>query len=384
MFLTIFWKFLLLGCTSFGGPAAHIGYFRKEFVERLGWATEAEYAQWVALSQIMPGPGSSQVGFALGYHRGGISGALAAFMGFTLPSVILMCVFAALGSQFAEHDVFLGILSALKLMAVVVVADAIWGMGNSFCQSKRTRLIAILSMLFILLWPLGLGSLLLVLLAGVGGALWLKDSQTKAFKSRMSSLVAFSALGLFALLFIVTAFIEGSGWLALSAQLFQVGSLVFGGGHVVLPLMSELLADLVSTSNLLTGYAAAQAVPGPMFTLATYVGAVSAPAGQMIVWALLATLAIFLPGLLLMLVGQHFWQGLSHYPRVQGAVVAINAAVVGLLVATLLIPILPSSVTGIWQALVVILAFTWLRWKKPAIWQLVSVFVLGGVVTALF
>lgn len=384
MFLTIFWKFLLLGCTSFGGPAAHIGYFRKEFVERLGWATETEYAQWVALSQIMPGPGSSQVGFALGYHRGGIAGAVAAFIGFTLPSVVLMCVFAALGSQFAEHDIFLGILSALKLMAVVVVADAIWGMGNSFCQSHRTRLIAIFSMLFILLWPLGLGSLLLVLLAGLVGAVWLNDTQTKSFNGQMSSAVAFAALGLFALLFIVTTFIAGSGWLALASELFQAGSLVFGGGHVVLPLMSEQLAELVSTSNLLTGYAAAQAVPGPMFTLATYVGAVSAPEGQMIFWALLATLAIFLPGLLLMLVGQHFWQGLAHYPRVQGAVVAINAAVVGLLVATLLFPILPSSVTGIWQALVVVVAFAWLRWKKPAVWQLVTVFVLGGMVSALF
>ena len=384
MFLTIFWKFLLLGCTSFGGPAAHIGYFRKEFVERLGWASETEYAQWVALSQIMPGPGSSQVGFALGYHRGGIVGAIAAFIGFTLPSVVLMCVFATLGSQFSEYSAFIGILGALKLMAVVVILDAIWGMGSSFCQSYRTRLIAILSMLFMLLWPLGLGSLLLIILAGVAGALWLGETQGKAFTGRMSAKVAYLALGLFSILFIVTALIHGSGWLALAAELFQAGSLVFGGGHVVLPLMSEQLADLVSTTNLLTGYAAAQAVPGPMFTLASYLGAVSAPEGQMLAWALLATLAIFLPGLLLMLVGQHFWQGLSHYSRLQGAVAAINAAVVGLLIATLLFPILPSSVGSVWQALIVVVAFVWLRWQKPAIWQLVAVFVLGGLVSALF
>lgn len=384
MFFSILWKFFVLGCTSFGGPAAHIGYFRKEFVERLGWASETEYAQWVALSQIMPGPGSSQVGFALGYHRAGISGAIAAFVGFTFPSVILMCVFAAIGSQFAEHDVFLGILGALKLMAVVVIMDAIWGMGNSFCQSYPTRLIAIFSMLFILLWPLALGSLLLILLAGAVGAVWLTETQDKTFNGSISVPVAYAALGLFVVLFIGTALIHGSGWLALASELFQAGSLVFGGGHVVLPLMSEQLADLVSTSNLLTGYAAAQAVPGPMFTLATYIGAVSAPDGQLIIWALIATLAIFLPGLLLMLVGLHFWQGLAHYPRVQGAVLAINAAVVGLLVATLLFPILPSSILGIWQALVVLVSFVWLRWKKPAIWQLVSVFALGGVLTALF
>lgn len=384
MFLTIFWKFLLLGCTCFGGPAAHIGYFRKEFVERLGWASETEYAQWVALSQIMPGPGSSQVGFALGYHRGGIVGAIAAFIGFTLPSVILMCAFAALGNQFSQHSAFIGILGALKLMAVVVILDAIWGMGNSFCQNYRTRLIAILSMLFILLWPLGLGSLLLVILAGVAGAICLSDTPSKAFSGRMSAAVAYIALGLFAMLFVSTALIHGGGWLALASELFQAGSLVFGGGHVVLPLLSEQLAYLVSTSHLLTGYAAAQAVPGPMFTLASYLGAVSAPEGQMLSWALLATLAVFLPGLLLMLVGQHFWQRLSHYARLQGAVAAINAAVVGLLAATLLFPILPTSVTSIWQALAVIFSFVWLRWKKPAIWQLISVFVLGGAVTALF
>ncbi|RUM55208.1 MAG: hypothetical protein DSY85_05335, partial [Marinomonas sp.] len=186
MFFSVFWKFFLLGCTSFGGPAAHIGYFRKEFVERLGWATETEYAQWVALSQIMPGPGSSQVGFAMGYHRGGILGAVAAFVGFTLPSVVLMCLFAALGSQFADDVLFQGVLAALKLMAVVVILDAIWSMGRSFCQSYRTRLVALLSMVFILLWPLGLSGLLLVLLAGAVGAVWLADTPTKTFSAPVS------------------------------------------------------------------------------------------------------------------------------------------------------------------------------------------------------
>ena len=182
----------------------------------------------------------------------------------------------------------------------------------------------------------------------------------------------------------MTVLINGNGGAALMAQLFQAGSLVFGGGHVVLPLMSEQLANFVSTTHLLTAYSAAQAVPGPMFTLATYIGAILAPEGGLVLWGLLATLAIFLPGLLLMLVGQHFWQRVGHYPRVQGAVNAINAAVVGLLAATLIFPILPASVTGIWQALIVLLAFAWLRAKQPAIWQVVTVFVVGGMVSALF
>ncbi|MBJ7551456.1 chromate efflux transporter [Marinomonas ostreistagni] len=384
MFFSVFWKFFLLGCTSFGGPAAHIGYFRKEFVERLGWATETEYAQWVALSQIMPGPGSSQVGFAMGYHRGGILGAVAAFVGFTLPSVVLMCLFAALDSQFADDVVFQGILAALKLMAVVVILDAIWGMGRSFCQSYRTRLVALLGMVFVLLWPLGLSGLLLVLIAGAVGAVWLADTPTKTFTTPVSRSIAYASLGLFVALFVMAALINGNGAAALMAQLFQAGSLVFGGGHVVLPLMSEQLANFVSTTHLLTAYSAAQAVPGPMFTLATYIGAILAPDGGLVLWAVLATLAIFLPGLLLMLVGQHFWQRVGYYPRVQGAVNAINAAVVGLLAATLIFPILPASVTGIWQAIIVLLAFAWLRAKQPAIWQVVTVFVVGGVVSALF
>lgn len=384
MFFSVFWKFLLLGCTSFGGPAAHIGYFRKEFVERLGWATEEEYSQWVALSQIMPGPGSSQVGFAVGYHRAGLMGATAAFLGFTLPSVILMCAFVSLGVQFSDSAVFLGILGALKLMAVVVVIDAIWGMANTFCQNNQTRFITLLSAVFILLWPLGLSSLLLVLLAGGVGAYWITDSRPTQLKMHISSKVAYLTLVLFVGLFVATSLIHGSGWLALFAQLFQAGSLVFGGGHVVLPLMSEQLSGLISTEHLLTGYAAAQAVPGPMFTLATYLGAVTAPEGGMIIWALLATLGVFLPGLMLMLVGQKFWLYVSHKPRVQGAVKAINAAVVGLLLATLIFPIIPSSISNIWQVIVVLLALVWLRTRKPAIWQLVGAFVVGGTVSSLF
>ncbi|WP_067222394.1 chromate efflux transporter [Marinomonas gallaica] len=384
MFFSIFCKFLLLGCTSFGGPAAHIGYFRKEFVERLSWATEEEYGQWVALSQIMPGPGSSQVGFAVGYHRAGLVGAIAAFLGFTLPSVALMCAFVALGMQFANSAVFLGVLSALKLMAVVVVTDAIWSMANTFCKTNSTRLVALLGAVFILLWPFALSSLLLVLLAGIIGAYWFTDSQPTQIKTHISSRVAYITLAIFCGLFVLTSYIHGTGWLALFAQLFQAGSLVFGGGHVVLPLMSEQLADFISTEHLLTGYAAAQAVPGPMFTLASYLGAVTAPEGAMIAWALLATVGVFLPGLMLMLVGQKCWQFVSHKPRVQGAVKAINAAVVGLLLATLIFPIIPSSVSSVWQATVVLLALLWLRTRQPAIWQLVSAFVVGGMVSALF
>lgn len=385
MLIEVFKVFFLLGCTSFGGPAAHLGYFRKHFVERLKWVDEAQYAQWIAISQIMPGPGSSQVGFAIGCHRAGILGGIAAFIGFTLPSVILMCVFAWFGAHFLDAAWFGNIITALKLMAVVVVADAAFGMYRAFCTTAFLKLAALLGGAFVLAWPFGLAGLLLVIIAAAIGAM-MTPSKTPAREStQVTSLKRANLLLLLFFALFGLSFLSGlEGVMALIAQFYQAGSFVFGGGHVVLPLINDFVSSDVSTSQVLTGYAAAQAVPGPMFTIATFLGAVSAPSGASVVWAVAATLAIFLPGLMLMLVGQSYWQSFSKYQRAQSAIRYINAAVVGLLVATLIFPIIPSSVSAYWQIPVVGIAFIWLQAFKPPIWQLISVFLAGAITASLF
>ncbi|WP_211313893.1 chromate efflux transporter [Marinomonas piezotolerans] len=384
MVFNIFKTFFLLGCTSFGGPAAHLGYFRKLFVEQLKWVDEPQYAQWIAISQVMPGPGSSQVGFAIGCHRAGIMGGLAAFVGFTLPSVMLMCAFAWFGTLVVGEQWFTNIISALKLMAVVIVADAALGMYRSFCSSRTLKLMALAGVLFTLAWPFGFAGLWLVAIAGLLGA-GMRSKETPSMKDhRRPSLVrANVALVIFVVLFVVSLMLPDQGVAGLAAQFYQSGSLVFGGGHVVLPLISEFVSNDVSTSQVLTGYAAAQAVPGPMFTIATYLGAMVAPAEHSIIWALVATGAIFAPGLLLMLVGQAYWQRLAGYARAQGAVQYINAAVVGLLVATLVFPIIPTSVTTYWQIVVVGAAFVWVHGFKPPIWQVVVAFLAGAMTASL-
>ncbi len=384
MIWTLFKTFFLLGCTSFGGPAAHLGYFRQHFVERLKWVDEAQYAQWIAISQVMPGPGSSQVGFAIGHHQAGIMGGVAAFVGFTLPSVILMCLFAMFGALFVETQWFGNVVSALKLMAVVIVADAAIGMYRSFCTTWSLKIAALFGGAFVLIWPFGLAGLYLVLAAVLLGAL-LPPSQRAPLRTQATS--SLKPASLLLLLFFAllggSALVKDNGVLGMMAEFYQSGSFVFGGGHVVLPLINEFVSSDVSTSQVLTGYAAAQAVPGPMFTIATYLGAISAPAGQSILWALTATLAIFLPGLLLMLVGQSYWRFFSRYPRAQNAIKYVNAAVVGLLVATLVFPIIPASVTAYWQIPVVGVAFVWLQRFKPPIWQVISVFLVGAITASL-
>ncbi len=384
MIWTLFKIFFLLGCTSFGGPAAHLGYFRQHFVERLKWVDEAQYAQWIAISQVMPGPGSSQVGFAIGHHQAGIMGGVAAFVGFTLPSVILMCLFAMFGALFVEAQWFGNVVSALKLMAVVIVADAAIGMYRSFCTSWPLKIAALFGGAFVLVWPFGLAGLYLVLAAVLLGAL-LPSSQRAPLEAQVRS--SLKSANLLLLLFFAllggSALVKDNGVLGMMAEFYQSGSFVFGGGHVVLPLINEFVSSDVSTSQVLTGYAAAQAVPGPMFTIATYLGAISAPAGQSILWAFTATLAIFLPGLLLMLVGQSYWRFFSRYPRAQNAIKYVNAAVVGLLVATLVFPIIPASVTAYWQIPVVGVAFVWLQRFKPPIWQVISVFLVGAITASL-
>ncbi|ELI0376471.1 chromate efflux transporter [Vibrio cholerae] len=350
--LTIFKTFFALGWVSFGGPAAHIGYFRHTFVEKLSWLSEQEYAQFVALSQFLPGPGSSQVGFAIGYHRGGLAGAWAAFLGFTLPSVLIMLLLAGLSSHLLDTPLFEQVIHGLKLLAIIVVADACLTMYRNFCQQRLTAGLCVLTAVAITLAPGLITQFAVLLIAAFVGQAHLApqaSSSLEAFRPSWLSLLLFVSL-----LLGLPLLAASSPLVELFGYFFQAGSLVFGGGHVVLPLLQNALGDSLSTDQFLTGYAAAQAVPGPMFTLATYLGYVLTPEIP-VVGALIATLAVFLPGFLLLLGVLKNWSALAQRPKVAGAMKGVNACVVGLLLAALYQPVWSSTVHAPldWAALLV-------------------------------
>ncbi|CAJ1780714.1 putative chromate transport protein [Aeromonas veronii] len=342
----VFIQFLWLGCISFGGPAAHIGYFQRTFVQRLGWLTQAEFARLLALCQLLPGPASSQLGFAIGRHRAGLGGALSAFVGFTLPSFLLLLA-AAIGIGQLGSNLWLdAALHGLKLLALIVVADAVLTMSRQFCATGVTQGIMVVTAAA-LWWQPGLLTQLLML---AGAALICARSQRGAgsvpasaeLPSAASSQPHWPTLLLFGILFISLPLLA-SPIGQLVADFYRAGSLVFGGGHVVLPLLQESVGHTLNEQQFLTGYSLAQLVPGPMFTLATYLGAQLQPEMPMI-GALLATLALFAPGFLLLWAVGPCWQQWLARPRLAGAVTGINAAVVGLLLAALYQPVWQSAV----------------------------------------
>ena len=369
----IFWRFLALGCTSFGGPAAHIGYFHRTFVDRLRWIDEAAYARLIALSQFLPGPGSSQVGFAIGLHRAGLPGGLAAFIGFTLPSFILLYLLAVYSVDYVHHLLFEGVASGLKLLAVVVVADAVLNMGSAFCKTRLHAGLAVLTAVSLLVLPaLWMQFTALAFAALVGSRSGEGTAQSG------SGGVNWLSLALFALLFVGMPL--ASSWapgVELFARFYAAGSLVFGGGHVVLPLLQQSLGEAVSTERFLVGYAAAQAIPGPMFTLATFLGAEMTPT-QPIYGALLATAGVFMPGFLLLLGLRKAWETLATKPRVAGAAAGINASVVGLLLATLYQPVFVNAVHGPREMAAVVAGFFILRRLGMPIALAVVAFALIG------
>ena len=340
---SIFKIFFGLGWVSFGGPAAHIGYFRQTFVEKHKWLDDSEFAQLVALSQFLPGPGSSQVGFALGYKRGGLAGAMAAFLGFTLPSIIIMLVLAIVSSQMMQTTIFQNIVHGLKLLAVVVVADATWGMYKNFCQSKLTASLCVATAMTLLIAPSLMAQMLILIAAGLIGSQYLNEktsNATKSFKPSILPLALFTTL-----LFGLPLIANFAPMLGLFSDFFQAGSLVFGGGHVVLPLLQNIVGDQLSHDTFLTGYAAAQAVPGPMFTFATFIG-YQLSTDMPLFGALVSTFGIFLPGFLLLLGVLKNWQALAGKKAVSGAINGVNASVVGLLLAALYQPVFSSAVVS--------------------------------------
>ncbi|MCF6456045.1 chromate efflux transporter [Pseudoalteromonas sp. MMG024] len=374
---SIFKTFFLLGWVSFGGPAAHIGYFRQTFVTKYKWLSDEEYGQLIALSQFLPGPGSSQVGFALGYKRAGLQGAIAAFVGFTLPSVIIMLALAITSSALVNNSIFESIVHGLKLLAVLVVADATWGMFKNFCKDTKTVFLCIATACVLLVSPTLSTQFAVLISAALIGAVALKGkiptTHQQEFKPSLIPLLLFIVLLLGLPL---TASLAPE--ISLFNDFYQAGSLVFGGGHVVLPLLQNIVGDQLSQDAFITGYAAAQAVPGPMFTFATYIGYElfdNAP----IIGALIATLAVFLPGFLLLLTVLKDWQVLANKPSVSGALAGVNAAVVGLLIAALYTPIFTSAVSAPKDIALVLIGFLIMKQLKlPIIWLVVS-FMLGGL-----
>ena len=375
----LFWRFLALGCISFGGPAAHLGYFRTAFVERLKWIDEAAYGRLIALSQFLPGPSSSQVGFAIGYQRAGVAGGVAVFLGFTLPSFVLLYLLAMAGGTLTDTVYFGGFVKGLKLLAVVVVADAVLGMYSTFCKGRLTGALCVLTASVLLVAP-SMATQFAVLAAGalVGWRLHRAPETPAGGRLRFSWL----PLTLFFLLLIGLPFLAGlSSKLDLLSRFYQTGSLVFGGGHVVLPLLQQTVGEALSIDRFLLGYAAAQAIPGPMFTLSAFLGAEMTP-DQALAGALIAVLGIFLPGFLLIMAFHDTWETLARKPGAAGAVAGVNAAVVGLLLAALYQPVFVNAVFSPLDLSLAVVGFFMLRVIRLPILLLVTFFAAAGILVA--
>ncbi len=381
----VFLIFLRLGCTSFGGPVAHLGYFRDEFVGRLKWIEERAYADLVALCQFLPGPASSQVGIGVGLSRAGLWGALAAWLGFTLPSALALIAFGY-GVVAFQDAVDYGILHGLKVVAVAVVAQAVWGMARNMCPDPKRATMAVLAAVAVLASPTPLVQVGVIVCGGLVGLIILKAETstehvslgvTVSRRIAVASLILFFA-GLIGLPILAAAY--PSHTLALVESFYSSGSLVFGGGHVVLPLLqSEVVPPgWVSNDAFLAGYGAAQAVPGPLFTFAAYVGTVMTPGPNGLAGGLIALVAIFVPSFLLVVGALPFWDALRQIKTMQTALLGINAAVVGLLLAALYNPVWTSAILVPADFALAIAAFTLLVfWKVPP-WLVVILTALGG------
>lgn len=386
----VFWAFLKLGLTSFGGPIAHIGYFRDELVTRRRWIDEQGYADLVALCQFLPGPASSQVGFALGLWRGGPLGALAAWAAFTLPSAILL-VALALGAGALEGPVAQGVLHGLKLVAVAVVAQAVWGMARSLAPDRQRSAIAVLGLAVTMLLAGAPGQVLAIVLGVLAGLVWCRGdlAATHATVSfGISKRLGAALLVIFGVLLFglpLLANMIGSQGLNLFDAFYRAGSLVFGGGHVVLPLLdAEVVGNgWVSKDQFLVGYGAAQAVPGPLFTFAAFLGAVSAPAPNGVLGAAIALVAIFLPGFLLLVGTLPFWDAVRARPLAQAGMRGANAAVVGILGAALYDPVWVSAIVRPVDLVLAVAGFVLLMvWKLPPWMVVAALAVAGGVLGA--
>jgi chromate transporter len=380
------WRvFLKLGLTSFGGPVAHLGYFRREFVVRRAWLDERAYADLVALCQFLPGPASSQTGFAIGLMRAGYLGGLAAWAAFTLPSAIAMTLFAY-GEGALNGPAGDGLIHGLKLVAVAIVAQAVLGMAQSLTPDRPRAAIAVLSLILMALAPAAWAQIAVILLGALAGLILCRtggEVSLAAVEAPISRRAAIVFAGLtFALLALSFAPVL-PGAAALAAAVYRSGALVFGGGHVVLPLLRTAVVDpgWVSANAFLAGYGAAQAVPGPLFTFAAYLGAVAGVGPGGVAGAALALVAIFAPGLLLLMAVLPFWNGLRTLSNARAAMAGVNAAVVGLLASALYDPVWTGAVRGPTDFAIAAAGFVALIvWRAP---PLIVVIATAGAATAL-
>jgi len=382
----VFWVALRLGLTSFGGPIAHLGYFREEYVVRRKWLDEQSYADVVALAQSLPGPASSKVGIIVGTVRAGLPGAVLAWLGFTMPSAIALIVFGYGVQQFAVADA--GWLHGLKLAAVAVVAQAVWGMSRNLAPDRERATIAIVAAIVALTWHSAVTPVLIIVIAGVVG--WrllpapVTESDRVAISQRIRPWMGIVALVLFFVLLLGLPSLKQvfgeNQTLAVVDSFYRSGSLVFGGGHVVLPLLqSEVVAPgWVGNETFLAGYGAAQAVPGPLFTFSAYLGTVMIPEPNGVIGGLIALGAIFLPAFFLTIGPLPFWDILRRRPAFQSVLRGVNAAVVGLLLAALYDPVWTSAVKDASDFALASAALGLLvLWKLPP-WLVVILSALGG------
>ena len=381
--------FLKLGLSCFGGPIAHIGYFRDEFVVRRRWLDEHAYADLVALCQFLPGPASSQVGFSIGLLRAGYLGAAAAWTGFTLPSAILLVLFAY-GAGFLQGPLGAGLLHGLKLVAVAIVAQAVWGMARTLCPDRERASIAAIASVIVLFGGTSLAQISAIVFGAAAG-LWLcrggQPSESGHLIVPISRRAGMAALIVFFILLAGLPLLRNlSSDAAVFDAFYRSGALVFGGGHVVLPLLREAFVTpgWVSDDAFLAGYGAAQAVPGPLFTFAAYLGAVANPSAHGVPGAALGLIGIFLPGILVLLGTLPFWDALRRKTFAQAMMRGVNAAVVGLLGAALYNPVWTSSVREPGDFALALVGFVLLiAWRAPPL-VVVIVSAIGGALLALF
>lgn len=384
--------FARLGVVSFGGPIAHLGYFRTEFVERRRWLRDDEYADLVAMSQFLPGPASSQVGFGIGLQRAGLAGALAAFAAFTLPSAALMVAFAY-GVSFFDSGLGAGVLTGLKIVAVAIVAHAVWGMAQTLTPDRARVAIAISATVVVLVVAAPIAQVGVIALGALAGLVLCRRTEPVAPRTpppfAVPRALAVTCLAVFALALVALPLVSRllrSDALALFAAFYQAGALVFGGGHVVLPLLEAgvVAPGWVSESEFLAGYAAAQAVPGPMFTFAAYLGVLSTVGPGGVAGAALALAGIFLPGLLLVVGIMPFWNALRARSWARALLRGAGAAVVGILLAALYDPVFLTAITDTGAFLLALVAFVLLAVFRLPPWSVVLVGAAGGMLLSLW
>ncbi|WP_107841994.1 chromate transporter [Metasolibacillus meyeri] len=375
-----------LGFTSFGGPIAHLGYFHEEYIRRRKWMDEKSYADLVALAQFLPGPASSQVGIGIGVARGGVLGGIISFLGFTFPSVIALIMFAVIlqGASIGEA----GWIHGLKLVAVAIVAHAILGMAQNLTPDLHRKIIALCALVGTLLWQTIYAQISIILLSALIGYFIYKkqtiqENHTSVHFPISKKLGVICLTFFFALLLLLPLLREATSiqWIAMFDRFYRAGSLVFGGGHVVLPLLERefVATNWVSAEAFLAGYGATQAVPGPLFTFAAYLGAVING------WkgGFIATVAIFLPAFLLILGTLPFWDSLRHNAKVKGALMGVNAAVVGILIAAFYQPIWTSAIIEASDFACAAILFSMLAYFKLPPWMIVIAGMLAGTLWSL-